>query len=69
MANHAKELVIPAFPDIVHSGSGPNTPFTLQAVSPVVGHVWGNVPVLGSPSDVRRRPCESVVNHPLPCES
>ena len=46
-----------------------NTPFTLQAVSPVVGHAWGNVPVLGSLSDVCRRPCESVANCPLPCES
>ena len=44
-------------------------PCTLQVVLPTVGCVWGNVPVLGSPSDIRRRPCESVTNRPLPCES
>ena len=33
----------------------PYTPFTLQAVSPAVGHVW--------------RPSKSVSNCPLPCES
>ena len=25
--------------------------------------------VLGSPSDIRMQPCESVANHPLPCVS
>ena len=35
----------------------------------MVGHVWGNVPVLPSPSGVSMQPCESVVNCPLPCES
>ena len=30
---------------------------------------FGNVAVLGSPSDIRERPCESVENHPLTCES
>ena len=43
------------------------TPFTRQAVTPAVTHVWGNVPVLGSPSDIRMQPCESVANCPLPC--
>ena len=27
------------------------------------------VSVLGSPSDVRKQPCKSVVNHPSPCAS
>ena len=35
----------------------------------MVTHVWRNVPVLGSPSDVRMQPCESVVNHPFLCAS
>ena len=36
----------------------------IWVVSPVFGV---NVPVLGSLSDIRMRPCESVANHPLPC--
>ena len=44
-------------------------PFTLQAVPLAVTRVWWNVPVLGSPSGIRMRPCESVVNRPLPCTS
>ena len=46
-----------------------NAPFTLQVVSPMVTSIWGNVPVLGSLSDVCRRPCETVVNCQLPWES
>ena len=46
-----------------------NTPFTLQAVSPMVTRALGNVPVLGSPSDICRRPWDSVENYPFPCES
>ena len=38
----------------------PYTPFTLQAVSPVEGCVLGNVPALGSPSEVCVQPCASV---------
>ena len=45
------------------------TPFTLQAVSPTVIRVWGNLPVLGSLSVISMQPCESVVNQPLPCKS
>ena len=42
-----------------------NTPFTLQAVSPLVTRVWGNVPVVGLPSV-----CDlAVANHLLPCTS
>ena len=41
-----------------------NTPFKLQLISPVVGP-FGEI----FPSDVCRRPCESVANRPLPCES
>ena len=45
------------------------TQFTSQAVSPGVGRIWGNVPVLGSPSEICVRPCESEAKCPLPCES
>ena len=45
------------------------TTFTLHAVSPAVGRVWWNLPVLGPPSDIRMRPFGSVANRPLPCES
>ena len=48
---------------------GLHRPFTLKAVSPAVGCIWGNVPVIGSLSDVYVRPCESVAKRPLPCES
>ena len=34
----------------------------------VIG-VWRNVPVLGSPSDIRLQTFEPVVNCPLPCTS
>ena len=43
--------------------------FTLQVISPTVTHVWRNVPVLRSTSDVRLRPFESVANRPLPSTS
>ena len=47
-------LSLPVF--IYIGGSGQqqlfaNTPFTLQAVSPVVTHVWRTVPILRAPSD------------------
>ena len=42
---------------------------TLQAVSPVTTSIWLNLPVLGSPADVCRQPCESVANCSLPCVS
>ena len=46
-----------------------NTPFTLQAVSPVVTRVLGKVPDLGLLSDVHVRPCKSMENRPLSCTS
>ena len=35
----------------------------------MLDRVRGNIPVLGSPSEVCVQPCKSVVNSPLPCES
>ena len=43
-------------------------PFHITVSSAVI-HFWKNVPVLGSPSDVHMRSCESVANRPLPCVS
>ena len=47
---------------------GDGTETRSKAVLPAIGSIWGNVPVPGSLSDIRRQPCESVANHPLPCE-
>ena len=47
----------------------PYTPFTLQAVSPVVSRIWLNLPILESSYDVHMPPCETVSNCPLSCSS